>query len=138
MTTRRNLTRGQKVRIFDRHGGICFRCGQKIHAERGDEWEVGHVKSLWKKGEDILENMRPIHKRECHRKMTDEEATERAKETAVRANYLGIPKPGKKMRGHRNDDITITMRRGVQPRIKGEGAKHRRTMEKLYPWGIPE
>lgn len=136
--TRRSLTRAQRVRVFNKHGGICHLCGLKIHAERGEKWEVEHVRALWKKGDDILENMRPAHERPCHRDKTDEEATERAKEFRMAANYLGVPKSGPKMRGHRDDDITITMRRGVQPRIKGKGARHRQTMAALWPFGRPE
>lgn len=136
MTTRRPLTRAQRVRIFDRHGGICHLCGLKIQV--GQLWEAEHIVPLWADGEDTPENMAPAHVDPCHLEKTGEEAGERAKGFAIRANHLGIPKPGKKMRGHRDDDITITFNRGVQPRLKERGAKHQRTMAARWPYGRPE
>ena len=130
MTTRRLLTRAQRVKVFDRAKGKCHWCRLKIHV--GQKWEAEHVIPLWCGGPDDPDNMAPIHLEPCHREKTGLEATQRAKETAVRANYLGIPKPGKKMRGHRDDDITITFNHGIQPRVKERGAKDRAAIEARY------
>ena len=129
MTTRRPLTRAQKVRIFDLSRGRCHLCGLRIRV--GEKWDVEHIKPLWLDGADGPENMAPAHIA-CHQEKTSGEASDRAKTDAQRANYLGIPKPGKKMRGHRGDDITITFNRGVQPRVKERGAKDRAAIEARY------
>jgi hypothetical protein len=134
MTTRASLTRAQKVRVFDASRGRCHICCQKIRV--GSPWHVEHKIPLWAGGMDILENMAPAHL-SCHAQKTSEEATGRAKETRVRANHLGIPKPGTKLPGGRRSSETKTFSKGVQPRLSGR-EKHTALMEKLYPWGIPE
>jgi hypothetical protein len=136
MTTRASLSRAQRVRIFDAARGRCYLCNLKIHAQRGELWHCEHRVALWAGGLDTLENMAPAHIA-CHAEKTGEEATGRAKETRVRANHLGIPKPGKKLPGGRRSSETKTFSKGVQPRLSGS-QKHAALMEKLYPWGIPE
>jgi 5-methylcytosine-specific restriction enzyme A len=136
MTTRIRLTRAQKVRVFDGNKGRCYLCGLKIHAQRGEQWHCEHRIPLWAGGADTLENMAPAHL-DCHAEKTSGEAAGRAKELRMRANHLGIPKPGKKLPGGRHSDKTITMGKGVQPRRSG-AQKHAELMERLYPWGIPE
>jgi 5-methylcytosine-specific restriction enzyme A len=90
---RRHLTKLQKVRIFDAHNGICHLCDVRIQV--GESWECSHIISLWAGGTDNESNMAPAHTKKCHRNKTDEEATDRAKSTRMRANHLGISGPGK-------------------------------------------
>ncbi len=56
------LSRLARVRVFDRHRGICHRCGLKIHAERGEKWDVDHVKPLHLGGTTAQSNLAPAHK----------------------------------------------------------------------------
>ena len=92
MTPRRSLTRAQRVRLFDEHKGICIHCGQKIHAERGEKWHVGHIIALALGGKDEPENMGPAHD---HCNMADayqEVIPKRAKADRIRARHLGVKK----------------------------------------------
>lgn len=95
--TRRNLTKLQRVRVFDAAGGICHLCKAKIHV--GERWDVEHVKPLSMGGADDETNMAPAHVG-CHREKTSAEAGPRAKADRIRARHLGIRKrsrfPGSK------------------------------------------
>lgn len=112
----RPLTRLAQVRIFDAAGGICGICGLKIHAERGEKFEIDHAKPLWLGGEDVEANMRPLHK-QCHGEKTRGEAPVRAKGTRVRANHLGIRKSRTPIQGWRRFDGTVVH----NPRLKRSG-----------------
>lgn len=94
--SRGTLSRVATVRIFDAHGGICRICGLKIHAERGEQFQIDHEKPLWLGGADTEENMRPLHV-DCHSRKTGEEAGTRSKTDRVREKHLGI-KPKRKWR----------------------------------------
>lgn len=95
--TRRSLSKLQRVRVFDRAGGLCHLCGQKIHV--GQRWDVEHVKPLSMGGADDDTNMAPAHV-ECHAVKTAEETTQRAKADRARARHLGIrPAPQIQSRG---------------------------------------
>lgn len=80
-----------RLRIFERHGGICHIAKRKIMA--GEAWDLEHVKPLWQAlpGENLNResNLRPALK-EKHREKTAEEATMRAKERRMREKHLGI------------------------------------------------
>ena len=52
MKKRKPLTRKQRIELFEQHGGICHICGTKIHASRGEAWEVEHVEALEISGRD--------------------------------------------------------------------------------------
>jgi 5-methylcytosine-specific restriction enzyme A len=134
MTTRAHLTRAQRVRLFDRHRGLCHICGQKIHV--GQRWEAEHVVPIWAGGSDTPDNMAPAHI-DCHSGKSSGEAPVRAKTDRQRANHLGIPKPGKKLPGGRHSDKTITISNGVQPR-RTFAQKHADLMAARWPWGKPE
>lgn len=98
---RRPLTRLARVRIFDAAQGICHCCGLKIHAERGEVWDLEHVKPLWLGGADTEENLRPAHV-SCHAMKSAGERTVKAKADRIRANHLGIRKSKSPIRGWRN------------------------------------
>jgi hypothetical protein len=81
---------------------------------------------------DILENMAPAHL-SCHAEKTSEEATSRAKELRIRANHLGIPKPGKKLPAGRNSAVKKKINGEVVARL-ARGAEHRRVMAAFPNW----
>jgi 5-methylcytosine-specific restriction endonuclease McrA len=130
--TRRSLKRAQKVRIFDRAHGICHVCGGKIHAERGEAWEVEHVVALADGGADEPWNMAPAHVDPCHKGKTAEESTGRAKVMRLRANHLGVPKPAKvKLPCGRSSGYRKSVEGKVIARTT-QVAEHARVMDELF------
>lgn len=100
--TRRALTKLQRVRVFDEASGICHLCSTKIHAERGEAWDVSHVIPLEAGGADEPHNMRPAH-RACHRNHTAEvDAPLIAKTRRQRAKHLGIRSTSRPIDGSKN------------------------------------
>ena len=100
---RKPLTRVQRIKLFDGHGGKCCLCDIVIQAERGEKWIVEHIKPLWLGGADDQSNMAPAHER-CAIAKTVSEAPVKAKSDRVRARHLGIKKrkrtiPGKRFNG---------------------------------------
>lgn len=132
MTTRRSLTRAQKVRVFDAARGRCHICCLKIQAHRGEAWEIEHKTPLWLGGLDILENMAPAHVR-CHADKTSCEATDRAKTYAVRADHLFVPKPGPKLPAGRKSDMKKKISGEVVSRPP-RGSEHGRVMAAYPNW----
>lgn len=114
MTNRKTLSHRAKVRIFDRHCGVCHLCGVQIDFLH-ETWEVSHVLSLWLNGVDNETNMKPAHV-DCHSAHTRDEAPVRAKSDRVRARYLGAHKTRHPMHGWRKFDGTpvINPRRGTR------------------------
>jgi 5-methylcytosine-specific restriction protein A len=92
MTKRRSITTALRLRVWAAHEGKCHICGLRIHAERGEKWDVEHVKPLWLGGEDAESNMAPAHK-DCHAPKTAGEATTRAKVKRIEARHLGANRP---------------------------------------------
>ena len=128
---RRPLYRLDKVRLFDRHKGLCHVCGLRIDASRGERWEVEHKTPIWLGGADDETNMAPAHVR-CHREKTSKEAGDRAKTNSQRQAFLGVPKPVKKrMAAGRKSGLRKTLRNGVIPRLS-QSEQHRALMAKRY------
>jgi len=117
LTKRKNLSRLAKARIFDRWRGLCVVCGLMIRPERGDRFEIHHIKALWAGGPDVESNMGPAHLDPCHRQLSANDNTTRAKTDRIRANHLGISKLGKKLPGGKDSPFKLTMRRGVVARF---------------------
>lgn len=107
---RRPLTKLQRVRVFDRCGGICLHCWRKIHV--GEPWQAMHVKSLWLGGTDTEDNMWPGHI-DCHATQTKAEAPQRAKSDRIRQKHLGLRKPRSftRWRNMRGEIVTATRER---------------------------
>ena len=78
-----------RLRIFERHEGICHISGRKILA--GEKWEAEHIVPLADGGEHRESNLAPALL-ESHRKKTAQEAKVRAKVRRVRKKHLGIEK----------------------------------------------
>lgn len=90
MTKRRSRTRAQKVAIFDRDKGVCWRCGLPIQV--GEAWHIGHKISLSCGGTDDDDNVAPEHEH-CNLQDAYEATTPRAaKIKRVRAKHLGVRK----------------------------------------------
>lgn len=91
---RRTITTAMRLRIWTAHAGLCHLCKLPIHADRGELWDVEHIKPLWLGGDDTEANMAPAH-RDCHAPKTRDEATVRAKTNRQAARHIGAMPPPK-------------------------------------------
>lgn len=99
---RKSLSRNQRAELFLEHGGVCHLCKTRIHAERGEAWEVEHVEAREIGGRDDRANLRPAHVK-CHKIKTAQDKAIIAKCNRVRNKHLGIKKPRTVMRWRRFD-----------------------------------
>ena len=76
-----------RLRIFDRHHGICHI--SKLKIKPGDAWDLEHVKRVEDGGENRESNLAPAL-RDKHRKKTAEETTRGKKADRSRKAHLGI------------------------------------------------
>lgn len=104
MSKRPSVSRTERARLFNLHGGICHFCKGKIDGVR-ERWELSHVierKLLEDDPEraDSDENRQPAHYK-CHRGYTYEEGNPMvARVERKRAKHLGIyPKSPFKLQG---------------------------------------
>lgn len=81
-----------RLRIFEKHGGICHLSGKKITP--ADKWELDHIKPLWIGGENRENNLAPALK-EAHKEKTTDDARNRAKAKRIKAKHFGINKSNK-------------------------------------------
>lgn len=79
-----------RLRIFERHAGVCHLSGRKIAP--GDSWDLEHIKALSLGGENRESNLAPALK-EPHKKKTAEDMKAKAKSDRVRKKHRGIKKP---------------------------------------------
>lgn len=86
-----------RLRVFERHGGVCHLSGRKIRA--GDLWECDHVRALINGGEHRESNLAPALK-DAHREKTNEDVALKSKIARVRLKHLGQwPKSKAQIRG---------------------------------------
>jgi 5-methylcytosine-specific restriction enzyme A len=76
-----------RVRVFERHGGICHLSGRRIRA--GDLWDVDHVVALVNGGKHCESNLAPAL-RDKHREKTAADVAEKAAVYRVRSKHLGV------------------------------------------------
>lgn len=81
-----------KLRVFERHGGVCHLSGRKIRA--GEPWDCDHVKALINGGENRESNLAPAL-RDKHRAKTAEDVAEKSAVYAKRTAYLGLKPKGR-------------------------------------------
>lgn len=75
-----------RLRVFERHNGVCHISKRKIQA--GEKWELEHIRPLSMGGENRESNMAPALV-QAHREKTAAEAGPRAKADRIRAKHLG-------------------------------------------------
>lgn len=76
-----------RLRVFERHGGICHLSGRKIVP--GDLWDLDHVTALVNGGEHREANLAPAL-RDKHREKTAADVAEKSRTARVKAKHLGI------------------------------------------------
>jgi len=81
-----------RLRVFERHNGVCHLSGRLIRA--GEHWEIDHVVALILGGEHRERNLAPALV-DKHREKTVQDVAEKAKVNRKRKAHLGIKKPSR-------------------------------------------
>lgn len=76
-----------RLRVFERHGGICHLSGRRIGA--GEVWDVDHVIALVNGGSNRESNLAPAL-RDKHREKTKADVTEKSTVYRKRLKHLGL------------------------------------------------
>lgn len=78
-----------RLRVFERHDGICHLSGRKIRP--GEKWELEHIKALCNGGENRESNLAPALVAE-HKTKTAADRRQKARTDRIRKRHLGIKK----------------------------------------------
>jgi 5-methylcytosine-specific restriction endonuclease McrA len=112
-TQRKPLTPTQRLKLFEVHGGRCYRCGTKILGMFIDE----HIRPLALGGSNDLDNRAPVHPKCAEDKTRNEDMPRIVKAKAQKRAAHGIkadrgpPIPGSKRSGwKRKMDGTLVRR----------------------------
>lgn len=81
-----------KLRIFERHKGICYLSGRKIMP--GDAFDYDHIVALCNGGENRESNIAPAL-RDKHKQKTAADVAEKSRARKVKAKHIGL-KPDSK------------------------------------------
>jgi len=96
-----------RLRVFDRHGGICFLSGRKIRP--GEQWDCDHAVALINGGEHRESNCVPVLKAP-HKAKTAADVAEKSKVYRKRASHVGIKvRKGRPMLGSRASGLKKCM-----------------------------
>lgn len=79
-----------RLRVFERHGGVCYLSGRKIMA--GEKWQLEHPQALINGGENRESNLAPALV-EPHKVKTAADMKRKSKDYRVRAKHAGVKKP---------------------------------------------
>lgn len=78
-----------KLRVFERHNGICHLSGRKIMA--GEAWDCDHITALINGGTHSEDNLAPAL-RKFHKIKTAEDVAEKSLVATKRKKHLGLKK----------------------------------------------
>ncbi|TKT80029.1 HNH endonuclease [Aquamicrobium sp. LC103] len=81
-----NIPPRVRLRVFDRHSGICHLC--KLPIKSGETWQADHVVALINGGEHREANLAPAHSH-CHVGKTARDLAEKSKVARVRQKHTG-------------------------------------------------
>lgn len=96
-----------RLRVFERHNGICYLSGRKILV--GDLWDVEHVTALVNGGENRESNLAPAL-RDKHKEKTAKDVKEKSINRSKRMKHLGIRKKKRTIPGRKFDGTPIPSR----------------------------
>ena len=94
-----------RLRVFDRHNGICHISGRKISA--GEAWQCDHIVALANGGEHRESNLAPALT-EPHKDKTKSDVAEKSRVVRKRKKHLGIKKARTMTRWRRFDGSIVT------------------------------
>lgn len=102
-----------RLRVFERFGGICRECTNKIRSRR---WICDHRHALINGGENRESNLGPIHE-DCDKTKTAADVAEKKVNARVRSKHLGIKKrKGRPMPGSRDSGVKMKIGGGWERR----------------------
>ncbi len=76
-----------KVRVFNRHNGICPKCTRKMVP---GGWQCDHIKALVNGGKHQEDNLQPLCTSPCHSQKTSEDVAEKSRVYRKRAKHIGV------------------------------------------------
>ena len=119
--TPRSRSRKDRAAVFLKTDGCCWKCGQRLES-RG--WVEEHVVPLEDGGADDISNKMPSCTK-CAIKKTSAEASQRAKERAIRDRHIGVmPESRNPIQGGRKTMFKRCMDGSVINRETGEVVRH--------------
>ena len=89
-----------KLRVFERHHGICHLSGRRIRA--GEPWECDHVVALVNGGENRESNLAPALA-DKHREKTKDDVAEKSRVRRKQSRNLGIKRKPSRSWGYGKD-----------------------------------
>lgn len=101
------IPRRVRVRVFERHGGICHLSRRTIRV--GEPWDCDHVLALINGGQHRESNLAPAL-RDKHREKTADDVREKAIVYRKKAKNLGLKKSGRTIPGRKFDGTPIPAR----------------------------
>lgn len=118
-TKRRPMTPARRLRIFEKHKGVCVLCLNKIDGVR-EPWIVEHLICLGLGGPDEDDNCGPAHET-CRRDKDKIDVAAIAKAKRVKQRHLGLKKnvkakiqsPGFPARNRERKELTKVVPRGA-------------------------
>jgi 5-methylcytosine-specific restriction protein A len=75
-----------RLRIFQAHGGRCYRSGRLIRA--GDKWALDHILAIINGGKNVESNLAPILE-DAHKEKTAEDLAIKSKTYRMAAKHAG-------------------------------------------------
>jgi len=79
-----------RLRIFEKHNGVCYLSSVKI--QPGDKWEAEHIIAICNGGENRESNLAPALVAP-HKVKTKQDRKMKAKNDHARMKHIGIKKP---------------------------------------------
>lgn len=96
-----------RLRVFEKHNGICYLSGRKILA--GDLWDIEHIVALVNGGENRESNLAPAL-RDKHKEKTSIDVKEKSKVRSKRMKHLGIRRKKRSIPGRKFDGTPVPSR----------------------------
>jgi 5-methylcytosine-specific restriction endonuclease McrA len=113
-TPRRKLTPRQRLKVWERTGGVCVLCERKIDAVR-ERWIVEHIRALELGGADHLTNMGPAHEA-CAVDKTRDDHRRAARAKRQKIRHLGADVSKRPLPCGRNSPWKRTVAGQIVPR----------------------
>lgn len=113
--TRRMSTK-RRAEVFERCGGICHICGDKIDGTR-ERWDVEHIVPYALTRDDSDENLAPAHVR-CHAAKTKDDVRNISKAKRVHRKAIGAHKAKTPLPGGKDSKWKRTFNNGWIKREK--------------------